>query len=151
MRVQGSQIFKRNSIILICSKVIAFLVILLSPHGPCRLHIIPVVPTSSPCHPHGPHKVPMWSSHLPCLWSPLSPPGTMGTTWMLFLSSPHRPCCLQIIPIVSTSPPCDLHTPYGCGLHCLHQGQRGDNGDNMNIVPVIPMSSLSSPHHPHVV
>ena len=53
--IQGSQIFKQNSIISICSKVMAFLVISLSPwsphcpHHPCHPHIIPV---SSPCHPH---------------------------------------------------------------------------------------------------
>ena len=66
-RVQGSQIFKQNSIILIHSKVIAFLVILLSlwsPRYPCGPHIVPVIPMSSPSsphHPHSPQKVPMWS------------------------------------------------------------------------------------------
>ena len=62
--VQGSQIFKRNSIISIRSKVMAFSVISLSPWSPrCphHPHIIPVVPTSSLCHPHSPQKVPMWS------------------------------------------------------------------------------------------
>ena len=65
-RVQGSQIFKQNSIILICSKVMAFLVILLSPWSPrCprRPHVIPmsslchphVIPVSSPLSPHCPH------------------------------------------------------------------------------------------------
>ena len=58
-RVQGSQIFKQNTIILIRSKVMAFLVILLSPRGPCRPRVIPVIPTSSPCHPHRPHIVPV--------------------------------------------------------------------------------------------
>ena len=65
-RVQGSQIFKRNSIISICSKVIAFLVISLSPcdpvvptlslSSPCHPHIIPIFPIAprrSPCGPHG--------------------------------------------------------------------------------------------------
>ena len=54
-RAQGSQIFKRNSIILIRSKVMAFLVILLSPRGPHHPHVIPIIPASSlssPCHPH---------------------------------------------------------------------------------------------------
>ena len=53
-RAQGSQIFKRNSIISIRSKVMAFLVISLSPHGPHIIPIIPVIPMSSllsPCHP----------------------------------------------------------------------------------------------------
>ena len=59
-RVQGSQIFKWNSIISIRSKVMAFLVILLSPmwsprcpHHPCHPHIIPIAPRRSPCGPHG--------------------------------------------------------------------------------------------------
>ena len=49
---QGSQIFKQNSIISIHSKVMEFLVILLSPRGPRRPHIIPVIPMLSPHHPH---------------------------------------------------------------------------------------------------
>ena len=67
VRVQGSQIFKRNSIISIRSKVMAFLVILLSPLSlssprcPCCPHIIPVSSPSSPHHPHSLQKVPMWS------------------------------------------------------------------------------------------
>ena len=51
-RAQGSQIFKRNSIISIRSKVMAFLVILLSPRGPVCSRIVPVIPMSSPHHPH---------------------------------------------------------------------------------------------------
>ena len=63
-RVQGSQIFKQNSIILIHSKVMAFLVILLSPwsshcpiilmsslsslSSPCHPCVVPVIPMSSP-------------------------------------------------------------------------------------------------------
>ena len=50
-RVQGSQIFKQNSIISIRSKVMAFLVILLSPWSPRCPHVVPVILTSSPCHP----------------------------------------------------------------------------------------------------
>ena len=124
-RAQGSQIFKWNSIILIFSKVIAFLVISLSPHGPCyphiipmsspssphHPHIIPIVPMSSPCHPHSPHKVPMWSPHPPWLWSPLSPPHVVPT---LSPSSPHRPNHPHIIPIISTSSPHHLE-----GLHII--------------------------------
>ena len=50
-----SQIFKQNSIILIRPKVMAFLVISLSPRGPHGLHIFP----SSPNHPHHPHIIPI--------------------------------------------------------------------------------------------
>ena len=100
-RIQGSQIFKWNSIILIRSKVMAFLVILLSPHGPHGPHIvavIPVIPTSSPSSPHHPHscqKVPMWSP-----WSVVSVVSVVST------------CCLRgphVIPIVLTS---SLSSPH---------------------------------------
>ena len=78
-RVHISQIFKWNSIISICSKVIAFFMISLSPHGSCGPHVVPVipiVPRRSPCGPHTPHGCglhclhPMWSPHL---WSPCCP------------------------------------------------------------------------------
>ena len=65
-RVQESQIFKQNLIISIHSKVMAFLVISLSPWSPhcpchpCHPHVIPVSFLSSPHHPHSPQKVPMW-------------------------------------------------------------------------------------------
>ena len=98
-RVQGSQIFKRNSIISICSKVMAFLVILLSPWSPrCPRgpHVIPVIPMSSPCHPH---IVPIAPRRSPCglhdLWSPLSPPYVVPVVPM---SSPHHP---RVIPTSS--------------------------------------------------
>ena len=90
-RAQGSQIFKRNSIISIRSKVMAFLVILLSPRGPRRPHVVPTLSpsslSSSHC-PHNPQKVPMWSP-----WSvvPTSSP-----------SSPHHRCVVPIIPTSST-------------------------------------------------
>ena len=107
-RAQGSQIFKRNSIISIRSKVMAFLVILLSPRGPRvvpvvptssphrprRLHIVPVVSTSSPRRPHRPRrpqKVPMWSP-----WSVVST------------------CCLRhphVVPVVPTSSRRSPHHP----------------------------------------
>ena len=58
-RAQGSQIFKRNSIISIRSKVMAFLVILLSPRGPHRPRVVPVVPTLSLSSPHHPHIIPI--------------------------------------------------------------------------------------------
>ena len=110
-RVQGSQIFKWNSIISIHSKVMAFLVISLSPwspHCPRGLHIVPVIPVlspSSPCHPHNPQKVPMWSS-----WSVVSvvstccPRGLCGLH-MLSPWSPHRPHHPRVIPIIQMSSP----------------------------------------------
>ena len=59
-RVQGSKIFKWNSIISIRSKVIAFLVILLSPwfaRCPHHPHVIHIIPTSFPLSPHLPHVI----------------------------------------------------------------------------------------------
>ena len=110
-RVQGSQIFKRNSIILIRSKVMAFLVILLSPWSPrCPRgpHVVPIIPglsLSSPCHFHSPQKVPMWSP-----WSVVSvvstccPRGLCGLHMLSLWSprGPHHPC---VIPIIPTSSP----------------------------------------------
>ena len=84
-RVQGSQIFKRNSIISIHSKVMAFLVILLSPWSPrCprHPHIIPIAPRRSPCGPHG--------CGLHCLHPMLSP-------W--------SPCHPRVVPVIPTSSP----------------------------------------------
>ena len=98
-RVQGSQIFKQNSIISIRSKVMAFLVILLSPwspHCPCRPHVIPVSSPSFPYHPHSPQKVPMWS---PWLWSPWSP---LLSPW----SPPH---VVPVVPMSSLLSPCCPH------------------------------------------
>ena len=72
-RAQGSQIFKWNSIISIRSKVMAFLVILLSPRGPRGPCVIPVIPTSSPHHPRHlrhPHVVPIAPRRSP--WSVVS-------------------------------------------------------------------------------
>ena len=93
-RAQGSQIFKRNSIISIRSKVMAFLVILLSPRGP---RIVPVVPASSPLSPHRPHRlhivpiIPVVPRRSPCglhgLWSP----HVVSVVPMLSPSSPHHP------------------------------------------------------------
>ena len=96
-RAQGSQIFKRNSIISIRSKVMAFLVILLSPwspRGPCHPRIIPVVPTSSPYHPRHPHIIPIAPRRSPC--------------GPYHLRCPH-PCCPcrphhpHVIPVIPTS------------------------------------------------
>ena len=78
-RLQGSQIFKQNSIISIRSKVMAFLVILLSPWSPHCPHCPHVIPVSFPHHPRCPHIVPMSSLLSPCcphspqkvpMWSP---------------------------------------------------------------------------------
>ena len=108
--VQGSQIFKWNSIISIRSKVMAFLVISLSPWSPCcphGPHIIPVIPTSSPCHPHHPHIIPIAPRRSPCgphgcglhrlhpMLSPLSP-------WSP--RHPRHPHVVPIIPMSSLSP-----------------------------------------------
>ena len=60
--VQGSQIFKQNSIISIRSKVMLFLVILLSPwspHCPRHPHVVLVIPTSSPLSLCCPHVIPI--------------------------------------------------------------------------------------------
>ena len=60
---QGAQIFKHNS------KVMAFLVILLSPWSPrCphHPHVVPVIPMSSLYHPHHPHIIPIVVRRSPC-------------------------------------------------------------------------------------
>ena len=103
-RVQGSQIFKRNSIISIHSKVMAFLVISLfpwSPHCPHGPHVIPVIPVSSPLSPHHPH-IPRRS---PCgphgLWSPWSP----NVVPVVSVVSTCCPCGPHVIPVIPTSSP----------------------------------------------
>ena len=91
-RVQGSQIFKWNSIISIRSKVMAVLVISwspLSPHCPRHPHIVPIAPRRSPwsvvsvvstCCPRGPHVVPTSSRRFPHHPQPLRypPPTPLG-------------------------------------------------------------------------
>ena len=92
-RAQGSQIFKRNSIISIRSKVMAFLVILLSPRGPRIVPVISMLSPSSPRCPHRPQKVPMWSP-----WSVVST------------------CCLchpHIVHVIPTSSPLSSHRLEG--------------------------------------
>ena len=114
-RVQGSQIFKQNSIISIRSKVMAFLVISLSPWSPrcsCHPHVIPLVPMLSVCHPRCPHIIPTAPRRSPCgphdLWSPLSlwsPPYVVPVVPVVptsSLSSPHHPC---VVPMIPTSSP----------------------------------------------
>ena len=102
-RVQGSQIFKQNSIISICSKVMAFLVISLSlwsPRCPRHPHIIPVSSPSSPHCPHSTQKVPMWSP-----WSVVSVVSVVSTCCPrglcgLHMLSPSSPCCPRCSHIV---------------------------------------------------
>ena len=117
-RLQGSQIFKRNSIISIRSKVMAFLVILLSPHGPCCpriVPIIPVVPTSSLSSPEGPHVVfmvcglPMSSASSPrCPRHPHSPQKVpLWSPWSVV--STCCPRCPHVVPIIPTSFPLSPH------------------------------------------
>ena len=114
-RVQGSQIFKRNSIISIRSKVMAVLVILLSPwspHCPHRPHVIPVIPTSSPCRPRHPHIIPKAPRRSPCghhgcglrgLLCCLRGLHPMLSPWSPW--SPHHPHGPHIIPVIPTSSP----------------------------------------------
>ena len=104
-RVQGSQIFKRNSIISIRSKVMAFLVISLSPWSPCCPHIVPVVPTSSPCNPHHPLIIPIAPRRSPCGPHGCSLRCLCGLHPMLSLWSPCYLCCPHIIPVIPTSFP----------------------------------------------
>ena len=113
-RVQGSQIFKRNSIISIHSKVMAFLVILLSPCGPRGPHIIHVVCTSSPHCPCCQHIVPIAPRRSPC-----GPHGCglHGFHPMLSPSSPHHPTSSPHHlegPHIIPNPP-DTHSSQGGG------------------------------------
>ena len=106
-KVQGSQIFKRNSIIWIHSKVMAFLVISLFPWSPHCPHHPPIIPTSSPHRPHSPRR------------SPCGPHGCglcglcclHGLHPILSLWSPHCPRRPHIIPVSSPSSPHCLEGP----------------------------------------
>ena len=93
-RAQGSQIFKRNSIISIRSKVMAFLVILLSPCGPHRPRVVPTSSPSSPSSPHHPHIIPI----VPVI--PRRSPCGLHGLW-----SPH------VVPVVPTSSPSSPSSP----------------------------------------
>ena len=104
-RVQGSQIFKQNSIISNRLKVMAFLVISLSPLSPWSPVCPHIIPTSSPLSPHPPRRSPCCYhgcglGGLHPMLSPLSP-------W-----SPHRPCGPHIIPAIPTSSPHHLEGPH---------------------------------------
>ena len=156
-RVQGSQIFKRNSIISIRSKVMAFLVISLSPWSPHCPHIVPVVPTSSPCHPHivpippeGPHVVSMAVvSVVSVVSTPCCPrgPHVVPTSSPSSPCHPHHPHSPQKVPMWSPwlwsplslwSPP---HVVPVVSMSSLSSPRR------LCVVPVIPTSSRRSPHH----
>ena len=105
-RVQGSQIFKQNSIISIRSKVMAFLVILFpwSQRCPHRPRVIPISSPSSPHCPHSPRRSPCgpYGCGLRCLHHMLSP----RSLW-----SPHRARRPHIIPVSSPSSPHCPHSP----------------------------------------
>ena len=102
-RAQGSQIFKRNSIISIRSKVMAFLVISLSPWSPHCPHVVPVIPTSSPCRPRHPHIVPIAPRRSPC---GLHGCGLRGLHPMLSPWSPCCPRCPHVVPVIPMSSLC---------------------------------------------
>ena len=87
--LKGPKSVKRNSIISIRSKVMAFLVILLSPRGPHRSRIVPIIPMSSPHRPlcpRHPHVVPIAPRRSP--WSVVS------------TCCPHRPRHPHVIPVI---------------------------------------------------
>ena len=107
--VQGSQIFKQNSIISIRSKVMAFLVISLSPWSPHCPHVVPIVPTSSLCCPCHPHIIPIAPRRSPC-----GPHccGLRGLHPMLSPWSPHHPCRPHVVPVSSLSSAHCLEGPH---------------------------------------
>ena len=113
---------------------------------PMLPHVVPVVPTSSLCHPHCPPIIPIAPKRSPCclhdLWSPWSPPHVV----------PH------IIPVVPTSSPCHPHHPHivpiaprrsQCGLHDLWSPL--SPWSPPHVVPVVPTSSPCHHHHPHII
>ena len=89
------------------------------PHGPCGPHIvpvIPVVPTSSPCHARCPHIVPIVLRRSPCGPHGCGLRGLLcclrGLHPMLSPWSPCRPCCPHVIPVSSLSSPHRLEGPH---------------------------------------
>ena len=101
---------------------------------PRRSHVVPVVPviaTSSPCHPHRPHIVPIAPRRSPC-----GPHGCglRGLHPMLSPWSPCHPCVIPVIPIAPRRSPW-LWSPWS----------------PPHVVPVIPTSSPSSPCHLHII
>ena len=153
-RVQGSQIFKQNSIISIRSKVMAFLVISLSLWFPCCPRCPQVIPTLSPCHPRCPHVIPIAprrSREGPhgCGLRGLHGLHPMFSPWSL--SSPPGPRHPHIIPIIPMS---SLLSP-----HCPHSPQKVHMWSPwlwspwspphvVPVVPIVPTSSLLFPRHP---
>ena len=134
-RLQGSQIFKWNSIISIRSKVMAFLVILLSPHGPCCPRVVPTSSLSSPRRPHSPQKVPMWSP-----WSVVS------------LHCPRHPHVIPVVPVIPIAPrrsPCGLHGLWSPHVVPIVPTSSPSSPCHPRVIPVIPTSSRRSPHHPY--
>ena len=106
--VQGSQTFKQNWIICICSRVFVFLVVLWSPCHHRHLHTIPIVPTSSPHCSHHPHIIPTPAY---ALWSPCCLCGfhLVSVVPTLSPSSPCHPCYPHVMPTSSRWSP---HHPY---------------------------------------
>ena len=118
---QGSQIFKWNSIISIHSKVMAFLVISLSPwspHRPHHPHIIPIAPRRFPCGPHG-------------CGLPWSPPHVVPVVPLIPMSPRHP----HIIPVVPMSSPHHLEGPHVIpnppDTHCTHPHPPGGGGPKL--------------------
>ena len=128
-RVQGSQIFKQNSIISIHSKVMAFLVISLSPwspHCPHHPHVVPVIPMSSPCCPCHPHIIPIAPRRSPC--GPHNC-GLHSLHPMLSPWSPRHPRHPHIIPISSPHHLEGLHIiPNSPDTHSTHPHPSGEWG-----------------------
>ena len=144
-RAQGSQIFKRNSIISIRSKGMAFLVILLSLRSPCcprHPHIIPVVHTSSLCRPRHPHVVPIAPRRSPC---GLHGCGLRGLRCLHPMLSPCCPRGPHIIPVVPTSSLCRPHGPHIIPVVPVSSPL---SPRRPCVIPIVPTSSRRSPHHP---
>ena len=136
-RAQGSQIFKRNSIISIRSKVMAFLVILLSPCGPRHPHVIPTSFPSSPCRPRHPHIVPIAHRRSPC--------GLHGL-WSLW--SPH------VVPIIPPSSPRHLRCPHvipTSSLSSSHHPRSPQKVLMWSPWSVVSVVSSCCPRHPRVI
>ena len=160
-RGQGSVIFKRNSIILIRSKVMAFLVILLSPHCP---YVVPIVPTSSPCRPHHPHVVPIAPRRSQCGLHGCGLRGLRCLHPMLSPWPPYCPRCPHVIPVIPTSSQC-----CPCHPHIVPIAPEGSHVVSMavvsvvsvvstpccprglHVIPIVPTSSLCHPRHPHII
>ena len=111
-RAQGSQIFKRNSIISIRSKVMAFLVILLSPHGPRGPRVVPVVPASSPSSPRCPCYLHVISTSSPSSQSSPEGPHVVSMVCGLQMLSPSSPCRPRHPHIVSVVPTSSRRSPH---------------------------------------